>query len=308
MIFQDELVNATLAKTGQLVVLPADVLLNDLVITRILTSVVNEFTRYRPNTKTLDVDIGTFGITLTPDAIYLANLRRRGLTITDIGAGIFYRRTPADYFATEQDPVTNQLVVKAIPGLYRVESGGRYSYPIFIVPSETVFTPIGTETIANFTLRGAIVPQTLTLTRNAVSVTDDGLGTVVGGFTSAPSTVDYTTGAVSLTIGMATDVITATYKLLNPGVKELSLYDDYFVKIWDFNLLHAFTTGRALMKIDGTPFDLNIDGLLDYVRGKETELIAMGDSQKKWWIFLLPFGFWIQQMVIQTNSFYGFFC
>ncbi|MHA1168995.1 MAG: hypothetical protein ACTSRU_14295 [Candidatus Hodarchaeales archaeon] len=284
MLLQDEIVSKVVSGAGQVIILPSTLRYDTELIRRdFFVPVVKEYQNYRPViVKADEVSIGMDGYTVPTDFIQVSELRPYYQTL--LGA------TASDIIPKSLYELRNGIIY-ADPGYYNIQYHGRYT--ITNIFEDILIYEAVAETLVEKSLGGVVTPATLTIDYEGNTATTDALGEITGTNITSGS-YDLTTNRISITFTTAiSGNVTASFRTAatNPGVLELSLEDIHFVNLFAARFLSAMGTTKAIMRIDGLPIDITVDGLMEYGREKEAEVKEWLETHQVWWHWLMPLSF-----------------
>jgi hypothetical protein len=292
MLFQDELVAHALSATGQVFVQPHMLRYSDDFITRtLLKPCAGEYATLRPPVKWFSLFIGTDGWKPDKSVRKVLGLRPLWLYYWPYQASVALRPVPRmeaqKWFAENSQYNIGKGVIYAPPGRYEAEIISNDGYTLgYEAGFHDVYTPAPVEKSFSFRLRVLIRPGTLKLKCGELTATDDGQGAITGADWIEAGTVDYQTCEVQLRIRddvTLMDAVEANFWAVNPGVEELEWGETYFLRLFASKFLPAYATARSIVRIEGLPVDIQLDGLLEYARNVEREFLEKRETYTAWW-------------------------
>lgn len=288
VILQEELVRRALVETGQVYFDPSVIHFDDdTVRDAILAPCVKEYSSFRPPVIWEHIYLPVDGWPIPTRVRRINGLRPLWLYYWPYEAAVALRPIPrmgADmWFITEN-------ILYAAPGRYELEYISNDGYRLgHEIDAHPVYEPHEIERKIEFKLRGHIRPGTLKIhaydeNGTEIVATDDGSGAITGDFLDV-GVVDYETLRVTLqTNAPFSKPILASFYSKYPAVMGMDFSELYFFQLFQSKFLPAFAAARSIVRLDGTPIELNIDDLLNYARTKEQEWNTVSrETKSSWW-------------------------
>lgn len=270
MLSQDELVLKTMSQAGQVSISPEDLDYDaDLVRRDFFIPIVREYQAYRPNIKEIPMTISTSEGSTPPRDF------RKIVTLTPYsGTGVsLEKRLPKTAYEFRD----GFIIVDSGDYILKYFATYTITYRIFL---QEVYSPINEDEFF-VDLRQALKPETLIIRVGGDEATSDGAGVITGDFTG---TYNLETWRLSLVFPQpVNNLVLLDYTSVNPIVLELDLEENLFMDLFASKLLASFGTSKSIVRIDGLPFDITVDGLMDYGRQKEEQFTTALETRQTWW-------------------------
>jgi len=294
IILQEELVNRALTETGQVFIDPKLLRFDEERIRRdILEPCVGEYCAFRPPVVWEHVFIPVDGWPI-PDRVRRINgLRPLWLYYWQHFAAAALRPIPR--MESQRWFVSNN-VLWSPPGRYELEYISNDGYKTgYVVDPYVAYEIYPGETTIKFYLRSKPRQGTVRISLGSeLLASDDGHNGIVGDFLDM-GVIDYNTKEVNLSLkendsrinqiyeNEGNLSVTVNYISTNLGVIGLDWSEIYFYFLFASKFLTAFATTRSIVRVDGVPIDMNVDGLLEYARQKEIQWLEAKEQRQAWW-------------------------
>ncbi len=296
ILLQEELVSRALTEAGQVFVDPRILRFDDERVRRdILVPCMGEYQAFRPPTVWEHIHIPVGGWPIPQRVRRINGLRPLWLYYWPHFAAASLRPIPR---MESQRYIITDNTVMAPPGRYELEYISNEGYSLGNMVDRHIVHEIydsEREQTISFFLRVKPRPGTVRLyVGEELVAEDDGSNAIIGDWITL-GIIDYNTCKISISIDrensviqeyMSTDgkiSIEAEFVSVNPGVMGLDWSEIYFYFLFASKFLPAFASTRSIVKIEGVPIDMNIDGFLEYARQKESEWLQAKEMRQSWW-------------------------
>jgi len=297
ILLQEELVSRALTEAGQVFIDPRLLRFDDERVRRdILEPCMGEYRAFRPPTVWEHLNVPTDGWPIPSRVRRINGLRPLWLYYWPHFAAAALRPIPR--MEAQRWFVTNN-VLYAPPGRYELEyisnEGYRLSNEVDRYIAHEVFSGESATQTVDFYLRVKPRPGTVKIhIGDELTAEDDGSNTISGDFIDI-GVIDYNTCKISLDLDMTNEVIQeymssdgkisleVEFMSVNPGVYGLDWSEIYFYFLFASKFLPAFATTRSIVRVEGVPIDMNVDGFLEYARQKEQEWLQSKEMRQSWW-------------------------
>jgi len=277
-IFQEDLVRRFLAEKGQMF-LPLEKmgLTPEVISDNLFEPAIQMFFRYRPFDKTIKMTmVDTAGVTMPGECQGILRFRPFQLfPYIEPNPGI-------NPWQWTYDPKTR--ILAALPGMYNVTYLVK-SEPLYEVLISDYFET-GREGVVSLKLKSEPVKGTISVTTSgAPEAIDDGEGLMTVSAV-AKGTVDYKEREIKIdkevfgTLGLR---LTVAYRSVTPAV-ELPDNEPLFIKLFFGKLAESVGTMKKTMKMEGLPFDVTADGMMEEGRRMQEEVEKKLQEMQKWWL------------------------
>lgn len=293
ILLQEELVSRALTEAGQVFIDPRILRFDDTRVQRdILFPCVKEYQAFRPPVVWEHLYIDPDGWPIPSRVRRVNGLRPLWLYYWPYAAAIALRPIPR--MEAQKWFITNSMLY-APPGRYELEYISNEGYELgYEVTRHGAYQLYSGESQISFKLRSKPRPGTTKLyIGESFEATDDGQGALIAPWIDI-GVIDYATCAINLTFvpgtldplfenSITNVLLEASYASVYPGVVGLDWSEVYFYFLFASKFLTAFATTRSIIRIDGLPVEMNVDGFLEYARQKEQEWLVAKEQRQSWW-------------------------
>lgn len=293
ILLQDELVSRALTEAGQVFIDPRILKFDDNRIEKdILEPCVGEYQAFRPPTVWEHLFVPVDGWPIPKRVRRINGLRPLWLYYWPHFAAAALRPIPR---MESQRWFISNGVLWAPPGRYELEYISNDGYTIsHEVTRYLAYQMYSGENIFSFKLRSRPRPGTVKiLIGENLEAVDGGNGAITGSFIDL-GVINYDTCEVNLALSpndTINDMLTQDGKVdievsfisVNPGVEGLNWSEIYFYFLFASKFLPAFAATRSIVRLEGVPVDMSVDGLLEYARKKEDEWLIAKEQRQSWW-------------------------
>lgn len=276
MLTQAQCVSIVMGRNGQFILSPEDVdFTPDYVSKNFFIPAVREYQKYRPILRRMDVTIVGSNYNLPEDFLRAVSLEPRVLYQ---GVVMPFLKMPTYRWEINEDTRTMQ----APGGTFIFEYLAKFTVKSEI-PGESVSGPAESKVAVAL----QEVPQlaSIVFSCGTETATVDGEGVITGSFVDEGLVTAQGIGEITLA-APTTLPLTATYNTVVPYCLELDLMDRLFLDLFEVTFLKGFASAKQQLQLEGVPVQINLEELMAYLRGKETEFYSTTlGTQQKWWAF-----------------------